>query len=55
MLSLPLVARPGAVIAVGSPADRPDYDYGDGVTLQIYQLAAWERPSRCSAKAMRSR
>jgi alpha-D-xyloside xylohydrolase len=24
---------------VGSREDRPDYDYGDGVTLQVYQLA----------------
>jgi alpha-D-xyloside xylohydrolase len=39
MLSLPLLVRPGSVIAVGSRTDRPDYDYGDGVTLQVYQLA----------------
>jgi alpha-D-xyloside xylohydrolase len=26
------------VIATGSRTDRPDYDYSDGVTLQIYQL-----------------
>ena len=38
-LSLPLLARPGAVVAVGAVEDRPDYDYADGVTLQVYDLA----------------
>ena len=38
-LSVPLLARPGAVIPVGAVEDRPDYDYADGVTLQVYQLA----------------
>ena len=37
-MSLPVLARPGAVIPVGAVADRPDYDYADGVTLQVYQL-----------------
>jgi alpha-D-xyloside xylohydrolase len=36
--SLPLLARPGAVIPVGSIDDRPDYDYTDDVTLHAYQL-----------------
>ena len=38
-MSVPLLARPGAVIPVGAVEDRPDYDYADGVTLQVYQLA----------------
>ena len=38
-MSLPLLARPGAVIPVGAVEDRPDYDYADGVTLHVYQLA----------------
>jgi alpha-D-xyloside xylohydrolase len=38
-LSLPLLVRPGSIIAVGRQDDRPDYDYGDGVTLQVYELA----------------
>ena len=38
-MSLPLMVRPNSVIAVGSHEDRPDYDYGDGVTLQVYELA----------------
>jgi alpha-D-xyloside xylohydrolase len=37
-LSLPLLVRPNSVIPVGSHADKPDYDYGDSITLQIYQL-----------------
>ena len=37
-MSLPLLVRPNTVIAIGSHEDRPDYDYGDGVTLQVYEL-----------------
>jgi alpha-D-xyloside xylohydrolase len=40
--SLPLMVRPNSIIAVGSHEDRPDYDYGDGVTLQVYELADGE-------------
>jgi alpha-D-xyloside xylohydrolase len=36
--SLPLMVRPNSVIPIGSREDRPDYDYGDGVTLQMYAL-----------------
>ncbi|MDQ5853291.1 MAG: alpha-xylosidase, partial [Chloroflexota bacterium] len=39
VMSIPLMVRPGSIIAVGSQADRPDYDYADGVTLQVYELA----------------
>jgi alpha-D-xyloside xylohydrolase len=38
-MSLPLMVRPGSLIAVGSREDRPDYDYGEGVTLRAYELA----------------
>lgn len=38
-LSLPLLVRPNSVIPMGSRADRPDYDYSDGVSLQLYQIA----------------
>jgi alpha-D-xyloside xylohydrolase len=38
-MSLPLLVRPNSVMAVGSQDTRPDYDYGDGVTLQVYELA----------------
>jgi alpha-D-xyloside xylohydrolase len=37
-LSIPLLARPGAVIPVGAVEDRPDYHYADGVTLRVYEL-----------------
>jgi len=35
--SVPVLARPGAVIAMGRD-DRPDYDYADRVTLCVYEL-----------------
>jgi alpha-D-xyloside xylohydrolase len=38
-LDLPLFVRPGSVIVVGDNDQRPDYDYADGFTLQVYQLA----------------
>ena len=34
--SLPLLARPGAVIPWGAVHDRPDYDWADGVELTTY-------------------
>ena len=37
-LSLPLLVRPNSVIPIGTRIDRPDYDYSDGVTLQVFQL-----------------
>ena len=37
--SVPLMVRPNSVIAVGGSEERPDYDFGDGVTLRIYELA----------------
>ncbi len=37
-MSLPLLVRPGSVIPVGNVDDQPDYEYGDGVTLQVYGL-----------------
>jgi alpha-D-xyloside xylohydrolase len=36
--SLPLLVRPSSVIPIGNRTDKPDYDYSDGVTLQVYQL-----------------
>jgi alpha-D-xyloside xylohydrolase len=38
-LSLPLLARPNSIIPIGNHSDRPDYDYTDGVTLCVYELA----------------
>jgi alpha-D-xyloside xylohydrolase len=37
-LSLPLLVRPNSVIPIGGRTDKPDYEYSDGVTLQVYQL-----------------
>jgi alpha-D-xyloside xylohydrolase len=43
--SLPLLVRPGSVLPVGARDDRPDYDYAEGVTLQVYELADGQRVS----------
>jgi alpha-D-xyloside xylohydrolase len=37
-LSLPLMARPNAIIPVGAGEQRPDYDYADGVTFHVFAL-----------------
>jgi alpha-D-xyloside xylohydrolase len=34
--SIPLLVRPGAVLPTGRHDDRPDYDYRDGVTLEVF-------------------
>lgn len=39
-LSLPLYVREGAVIPRGSRNDRPDYDYLDGLVLDVYPSTA---------------
>jgi len=36
--SLPLYVRPGTVLPVGARTDRPDYDYADGVRLDLYGI-----------------
>jgi alpha-D-xyloside xylohydrolase len=41
--SLPVYVRPGAVLPVGSRSDRPDYDWADGVTLRLFELADGHR------------
>ncbi|HVU16683.1 MAG TPA: alpha-xylosidase [Candidatus Didemnitutus sp.] len=38
-LSLPLYVRPGTILALGARDERPDYDFADGVTFAIYELA----------------
>jgi len=37
-LSLPLMARPNSIIAVGANDRRPDYDYAAGVTFHVFEL-----------------
>ncbi|GMA34006.1 hypothetical protein GCM10025876_02100 [Demequina litorisediminis] len=34
--SLPLYVRPGAIIPRGARTDRPDYNYLDGLVLDVY-------------------
>lgn len=36
---LPLFARPNSIIPTGSVDDRPDYDYADGVTLNVFEIS----------------
>ncbi len=38
-LSLPLLARPGTIVATGAEETRPDYDYTVGVTYHLFPLA----------------
>ena len=33
--SMPLLARPNSILAVGSHEERPDYDFADGATLNL--------------------
>jgi alpha-D-xyloside xylohydrolase len=37
--SLPLLVRPNSVVAVGHDSQRPDYDFTQDVTIQVYTLA----------------
>ncbi|MEU1755603.1 alpha-xylosidase [Micromonospora matsumotoense] len=41
--SLPVLARPGAVIGFGARSDRPDYAWADGVELRLYAPAEGQR------------
>jgi alpha-D-xyloside xylohydrolase len=44
--SLPIYVREGAVIARGGRSDRPDYDYLDGLTLELYPTEEGARTVR---------
>ena len=37
-LSLPLMARPNSIIAVGANEQKPDYDFAEGVTFHVFEL-----------------
>jgi alpha-D-xyloside xylohydrolase len=37
-MSLPLLVRPNSVIPIGNRTDKPDYDFSNRVTLQIFSL-----------------
>ena len=41
--SLPLYVRPDSVLPMGARDDRPDYDWADGVTLLLVELAVGHR------------
>jgi alpha-D-xyloside xylohydrolase len=41
--SLPVLARPGAVIPFGSRDDQPDYEWADDVRLRVYAPARGQR------------
>ena len=36
--SLPLLARPNSILALGNNRTRPDYDYADGITFHLFEL-----------------
>jgi len=38
-LSLPLLAREGALVAFGAEDDKPDYEWAEGASLRLYGLA----------------
>lgn len=38
-LSLPLLVRPNSIVPVGMVDDRPDYDFADGVTFEVFEFA----------------
>lgn len=46
-LSLPLLVRPNSVIAVGAEDSRPDYDFAQGVTFEVFAL---EDGASCSGQ-----
>jgi alpha-D-xyloside xylohydrolase len=37
-MSIPLLARPNSLIAIGKDQNRPDYDYADNVALHLFDL-----------------
>jgi alpha-D-xyloside xylohydrolase len=37
-MNLPLLVKPNSVIPVGNRSDKPDYDFAEKITLNIYQL-----------------
>ena len=37
-MSLPLMVRPNSVIAVGACDSKPDYDYTEGITFELFEI-----------------
>ncbi len=50
-LSAPIMVRPNTILAIGAQDNCPDYDYSDGVTFKIYDLADDEATS-CTVPAL---
>ena len=50
--SLPVFVRENTILPIGSCQDKPEYDYADGLTLRIYQLADGAKAERtvCDAR-----
>jgi len=46
-LSIPLMARPNSIVATGARDNTTEYDYADGVTVQVFE---WESGARGSAR-----
>jgi alpha-D-xyloside xylohydrolase len=46
VLSLPLLARPGSIIPFGSRDDTTEYEFADGVRLQVYEVEDGKK-ARC--------
>jgi len=44
--SLPVYVRQGAVLPIGARDDRPDYDYLDGLVLEVYPTPFESEPPR---------
>jgi len=36
--SIPLLVRPSSVLAIGGVDSRPDYEYSEGITFEVYEL-----------------
>ena len=50
-LGLPLMVRPNTVLPVGANENRPDYEYTDGVTFYVFELAGAASADGTSASA----
>jgi len=44
-MSIPLLARPNSIIAVGNQNTKPDYDFAEGVTLHVFELEEGKKAS----------
>lgn len=51
-LSLPLFVRPGTILPIGAVNDRPDYDFTNGTTFRVYELADGARAG-CAVPTVR--